>query len=231
MDAIQVESTPQSKQKRRKHRPKVIVEGKPKRTRKPAEEKNVQLKENSTDKRKYVRRKGINKTPTTPAEQTIKDLTPESTKKSCKKTLFDGFAGTENATSDKDSEVGDSINVSIPCGIVTSMKEASKSSRGKGNQKIINLFEDNKNKRNQTTGNEESPNTSGSNIIEVHHNDLPLYRMKIETMSTSATTNLNEVEMTFSPQDARRLDYASNLESSEYDFDYDNFISRVRSCH
>ncbi|XP_016186728.1 uncharacterized protein LOC107628614 [Arachis ipaensis] len=98
---------------------------------------------------------------------------------------------------------------------------------------IVNCsFEDNKNKRDQTTGNEESSNTNGRNIIGVHHNNLSLYRTQIETASTSATTNLNGVKMTFSPQDARRLDYASSSDSSEYNSDYDKFIkfiSRVRS--
>ncbi|KAM5548653.1 transcriptional activator DEMETER-like [Rosa sericea] len=42
--------------KRRKHRPKVIIEGKPKRTPKPATAKNAEPKESRTGKRKYVRK-------------------------------------------------------------------------------------------------------------------------------------------------------------------------------
>ncbi|XP_020972380.1 protein ROS1 isoform X2 [Arachis ipaensis] len=332
MDAIQVESTPQSKQKRRKHRPKVIVEGTPKRTRKSAEEKNVQLKENSTGKRKYVRRKGINKTATTPAEETIKDFTPESTKKSCKRTLFDGSAGTENATAEgtaasynkeaqdpsqsnppvaqpmekttkKRGRKKKTPNMSYPTEATVEFSEAlipRPNTRSRSNKKskeesstsgdfyillpvdtqiqntsaermrysrtnatnkvsydhepivktssifspestsqeikpIVNYsFEDNKNKRDQTTENEESLNTSGRNIIGVHHNDLFLFGTKIDR------TNRNEVEMTFSPQDARRLDYASSSDNSKYnqtdnseynsDYDkFDKFISRVRN--
>ncbi|KAD0066206.1 hypothetical protein R6Q59_011486 [Mikania micrantha] len=59
--------TPQQKPKRRKHRPKVVTEGKPKRVRKPATPKPVtpNLDGSSTGKRKYVRRKGVeNSTPT-----------------------------------------------------------------------------------------------------------------------------------------------------------------------
>ncbi|PRQ23979.1 hypothetical protein RchiOBHm_Chr6g0267351 [Rosa chinensis] len=42
--------------KRRKHRPKVIIEGKTKRTPKPATAKNAEPKESRTGKRKYVRK-------------------------------------------------------------------------------------------------------------------------------------------------------------------------------
>ncbi|XLU82936.1 hypothetical protein S245_006356 [Arachis hypogaea] len=98
---------------------------------------------------------------------------------------------------------------------------------------IVNCsFKDNKNKRDQTTENAESPNTSGRNIIGVHHNDLSLYRTKSKTASTSAATNQNEVEMIISPQDARRLDYASSSDNSECNSDCDKFykfISMVRS--
>ncbi|CAH9122137.1 unnamed protein product [Cuscuta epithymum] len=58
--------TPQPKpQKRRKHRPKVVVEGKPKRTpRKAASaQKTDTPKEKPTGKRKYVRKKGIKSKP------------------------------------------------------------------------------------------------------------------------------------------------------------------------
>ncbi|KAI3796641.1 hypothetical protein L1987_39319 [Smallanthus sonchifolius] len=56
--------TPQPKQRRRKHRPKVVTEGKPKRTRKPATLKPPDG--SSTGKRKYVRRKGVEKSTATP---------------------------------------------------------------------------------------------------------------------------------------------------------------------
>jgi len=42
---------------RKKHRPKVIIEGNSKRTLKPATPKPAQSKENTTGKGKYVRRK------------------------------------------------------------------------------------------------------------------------------------------------------------------------------
>ncbi|XVE68636.1 hypothetical protein DITRI_Ditri09bG0084800 [Diplodiscus trichospermus] len=56
---IDLNKTPQQKPpKRRKHRPKVIVEGKPKRTPKPATAKN-NSNDNPSGKRKYVRKKGL----------------------------------------------------------------------------------------------------------------------------------------------------------------------------
>ncbi|XP_065625622.1 transcriptional activator DEMETER isoform X2 [Quercus suber] len=60
---IDLNKTPQQKPpRRRKHRPKVITEGKPKRTRKPATPKATA--ENPTGKRKYVR-KNVRKEPIT----------------------------------------------------------------------------------------------------------------------------------------------------------------------
>lgn len=54
---IDLNQTPQQKPpKRRKHRPKVIIEGKPKRTPKLATPKNTEPKESRTGKRKYVRK-------------------------------------------------------------------------------------------------------------------------------------------------------------------------------
>ncbi|XP_022767171.1 protein ROS1-like [Durio zibethinus] len=55
-----LEKTPQQKQRRRKHRPKVITEGKP-RTRKPVTPKPSGSQENPTGKRKYVRKNRLNK--------------------------------------------------------------------------------------------------------------------------------------------------------------------------
>ncbi|XVE99111.1 hypothetical protein REPUB_Repub03eG0168700 [Reevesia pubescens] len=57
---IDLNKTPQQKPpKRRKHRPKVIVEGKPKRTSKLATTTNINSKDKPSGKRKYVRRKGL----------------------------------------------------------------------------------------------------------------------------------------------------------------------------
>ncbi|XP_061368715.1 protein ROS1A-like [Gastrolobium bilobum] len=105
----------QQKPRRRKHRPKVIIEGKPKRTRKPVTPKHIQSKENPTGKRKYVRRKGLTKTSTPPTEVTG-ELTKEMSqpaKVSCRRSLnFDlgardeSFAGRENETANLGKENG-----------------------------------------------------------------------------------------------------------------------------
>uniref|UniRef100_A0A0R0HWA3 HhH-GPD domain-containing protein n=1 Tax=Glycine max TaxID=3847 RepID=A0A0R0HWA3_SOYBN len=76
--------TPEQKAtQRRKHRPKVIKEAKPKRTPKPATQK-TQVKENLHKKRKYVR-----KTAATPQTDVIEESVDSivATKKSCRRAL------------------------------------------------------------------------------------------------------------------------------------------------
>ncbi|XP_057512909.1 transcriptional activator DEMETER-like isoform X2 [Actinidia eriantha] len=79
------ESTPQQKPRRKKHRPKVVVEGKPKRTPKPVTPKPT------GPKRKYVRKNGVKKTPGTPpaavASENTDPKTAQSTRKSCRRAL------------------------------------------------------------------------------------------------------------------------------------------------
>lgn len=80
---------PQKAPKRRKHRPKVVVEGKPRRTPKPAAKENKNPSGNSPTKRKYVRKKGI-KTSTNQsagAENEAEVLNFESQQKTCKRAL------------------------------------------------------------------------------------------------------------------------------------------------
>ncbi|KAF7820237.1 Transcriptional activator DEMETER [Senna tora] len=67
-------TTPEQKApKRRKHRPKVIVEGKPKRTPNRATQKKTESKENPPQKRKYVR-KNVPKEAPTPQADVIETL-------------------------------------------------------------------------------------------------------------------------------------------------------------
>ncbi|XP_059665988.1 protein ROS1A-like [Cornus florida] len=105
---IDLNETPQQKApKRRKHRPKVVVEGKPKRTPKMTTPRNNNSKENPSGKRKYVRKNG----PNAPATQ-LPDVTNEVTVpnvgsegKSCRRALnFDE----ENGTRDEGQEKGTS---------------------------------------------------------------------------------------------------------------------------
>ncbi|KAI9086381.1 hypothetical protein K1719_031835 [Acacia pycnantha] len=88
---VDLNQTPTPKQRRKKHRPKVIKEGKPNSTRKPVTSKPAQPKENPTCKRKYVRKKGLNKASTPPPTEVTVELTesimPGSTKKSCRRSL------------------------------------------------------------------------------------------------------------------------------------------------
>ncbi|XP_057979531.1 transcriptional activator DEMETER-like [Malania oleifera] len=87
---IDLNKTPEQKTpKRRKHRPKVIIEGKPKRTPKSATPKKPNLKENPSGKRKYVRRKGLKSSTTQLAEvnNEITDPPVRSAAKTCRRVL------------------------------------------------------------------------------------------------------------------------------------------------
>ncbi|KAK6144649.1 hypothetical protein DH2020_021469 [Rehmannia glutinosa] len=91
---------PQKTPKRRKHRPKVVVEGKPKRTPKPASTKDNSPDGNPTTKRKYVRKKGV-ETSTNQSTDAAKveesNVNPKA--KSCKRALhFDLEHGVEKKT-------------------------------------------------------------------------------------------------------------------------------------
>ncbi|OMO82072.1 hypothetical protein CCACVL1_12092 [Corchorus capsularis] len=63
---VDLERTPQQKQRRKKHRPKVITEGKPRKARKTATPKPSAPQETPTGKRKYVRRNRLNEDASTP---------------------------------------------------------------------------------------------------------------------------------------------------------------------
>lgn len=81
---IDLNKTPEQKPpRRRKHRPKVIKESKPKRTPKPAVPKNTESKVSHPGKRKYVRKKALN-------EDTIREARDTNTgkaTKSCRRVL------------------------------------------------------------------------------------------------------------------------------------------------
>ncbi|KAL3825806.1 hypothetical protein ACJIZ3_021835 [Penstemon smallii] len=60
--------TPQQKPRRRKHRPKVVIEGQTKRTPKPRAEKASTPQDTTRAKRKYIRRKGVDNPTNSPLE-------------------------------------------------------------------------------------------------------------------------------------------------------------------
>ncbi|XP_023518039.1 transcriptional activator DEMETER-like isoform X1 [Cucurbita pepo subsp. pepo] len=83
---IDHKTTEQKTPKRRKHRPKVIKEGKPKKSPKPVTPKIS--KETPSGKRKYVRRKNIKEAVTPPENiMEIKDSNPEAKTKSCRRVI------------------------------------------------------------------------------------------------------------------------------------------------
>ncbi|KAF8397816.1 hypothetical protein HHK36_016740 [Tetracentron sinense] len=96
-NGIDLNKTPQQKPKRRKHRPKVIRESKPKRTPKPVTPRQASSKENPPAKRKYVRKNGLKASATPPADVAgeIIDPTFGPTVKSCKRALNFDLEGQE----------------------------------------------------------------------------------------------------------------------------------------
>ncbi|KAJ6325565.1 hypothetical protein OIU76_012609 [Salix suchowensis] len=103
---IDLNRTPQQKpQKRRKHRPKVIVEGKPKRTPEAATTKISDPKDKSVEKRKYVR-KSLKEPATPPTESTVYTTPPSSAKrKYVRKKALD-----ESVVRHTDS-IGETVNI------------------------------------------------------------------------------------------------------------------------
>ncbi|KAE9621774.1 putative DNA glycosylase, helix-turn-helix, base-excision DNA repair, demeter [Lupinus albus] len=85
-NVIDLNETPQLKPKRRKHRPKVIKESKPKSNRKPVTPKSVPPGEIPTSKRKHVRRKSSTPQTEVIGEQTEPSI-PASAEKTCKRSL------------------------------------------------------------------------------------------------------------------------------------------------
>ncbi|XP_010278237.1 PREDICTED: transcriptional activator DEMETER-like isoform X2 [Nelumbo nucifera] len=86
---LDLNKTPQQKPKRKKIRPKVVVEGKPKRPRKSVTPKQTSAKENPSGKRKYVRKKGLRASDTPPAAvlEKTNDPSVERAVRSCKRAL------------------------------------------------------------------------------------------------------------------------------------------------
>ncbi|CAN6572800.1 unnamed protein product [Malus baccata var. baccata] len=87
---IDLNITPQQKApKRRKHRPKVIREGKPKGTPKPATPNNTESKESQPAKRKYVRKSVQKESPSPLGDGARETIDPNGGKgaKSCKRAL------------------------------------------------------------------------------------------------------------------------------------------------
>ncbi|CAI9773035.1 unnamed protein product [Fraxinus pennsylvanica] len=102
---IDQNKTPQQKPpRRRKHRPKVVVEGKPKKTPKPATPKNNSYDGIPSGKRKYVRKKDI-KTSTTQLAGVVNEVgvsNMNSAAKSCRRMLnFDLENGAEKENQDR----------------------------------------------------------------------------------------------------------------------------------
>ncbi|XP_077230322.1 DNA glycosylase/AP lyase ROS1-like isoform X2 [Tasmannia lanceolata] len=98
---IELNKTPQKKPKRKKHRPKVVRDGKPKTTPKPVTPKQASDRENPSRKRnyvQYVRRSGPKVSATPRADVEVVNPATTSSEKCCKRALnfaSEGQAGDE----------------------------------------------------------------------------------------------------------------------------------------
>lgn len=119
-EGTDLNKTPQQqKPRRRKHRPKVVIEGgKPARPRKPSTPKPAGPKEaTATGKRKYVRKKGLEKPPeATPPSEGLNTgpsdpKTVDGTKKSCRRSL--NFDNMQSQVRDESSSYRPPSNFSI----------------------------------------------------------------------------------------------------------------------
>jgi len=120
--------TPHQKPKRRKHRPKVIKEGQPKRTQKPVTPKPFQSKENPTVKRKYVRKNALTKISIPPTELT-RELAKEMPM-SCRRAInFDMGTRDESSAAIENTTAllgkGNGVNVGLADDLDTSVKQPS----------------------------------------------------------------------------------------------------------
>ncbi|XP_059296260.1 DNA glycosylase/AP lyase ROS1-like [Lycium ferocissimum] len=122
-DTELMNNTPEQKPRRRKHRPKVIKEGKPKRTPKPRTEKQPGSEETKTEKRKYVRKNKVGRPTATSAEEvnnTIchEEKPPSSEKNPPAKRKY-VRRNQVNKSAEKPSEEGSSVTIGRPAATST----------------------------------------------------------------------------------------------------------------
>ncbi|PSS24065.1 Transcriptional activator DEMETER like [Actinidia chinensis var. chinensis] len=79
---------PQRKLRRKKHRPKVVIDGQKKKTRKVVTQKSANTKENQSGKRKYTKKNKLEQTPATPKPTDAKE-TPTGKRKYERKKKLD----------------------------------------------------------------------------------------------------------------------------------------------
>jgi hypothetical protein len=178
--AIDLNEIPQTKPKRRKHRPKVIKEGKPKRTPKPATPKPDQSKENSTQKRKYVRKKESNTTPAEVTGECTEPLMTESAKKTCRRSLIfeipeqprDGNSACreENATTRFGGENGIEVQETH------ALQEDAQASSSNG--KLPNTGSQEVRSKRKPSGTAEQADSSSINMIGAQYNLMQAYQSK-----------------------------------------------------
>lgn len=119
----ELNNTPEQKTRRRKHRPKVVVEDKPKRTPKPKIQKQPGAEETKTEKRKYVRRNKVGEPTATFADEVSNTICHEGKPPSSEKTPTAKRKYVRrnqvNKSTEKPSEEGSSVTIGTPAATST----------------------------------------------------------------------------------------------------------------
>ncbi|MCE2055099.1 hypothetical protein HAX54_041984 [Datura stramonium] len=174
----ELNNTPEQKARRRKHRPKVVIEGKPKRTLKPRTEKQPGSEETKTEKRKYVRRNKVGIPAATSAEEVNNTIcqkgkppssekTPTAKRKYVRKNQV-------NKSTEKPSEEGSSGTIGSPAAISAEEANNTICQEGKPPSSKETPTAKRKVRRNQVDKSTEKPSEEGSSgIIDPTEVSLP----------------------------------------------------------
>ncbi|XP_028094050.1 transcriptional activator DEMETER-like isoform X2 [Camellia sinensis] len=173
---IDLNDSPQQKPKRRKHRPKVIVEGKPKRTPQPKNPKNTNS-DNPSGKRKYVRKKNLDATATqgtdAPNEVTLPNFESNANKNPSGKRKYVRKKSLE-ATVTQQTD---------PASKVTGPNFDSKAKSSR--RKLDFELENNKNS--------ESQGEAAINQVEIHQEKHASFNLNLDSQATKLCSEINSV--------------------------------------
>ncbi|KAL9274092.1 Transcriptional activator DEMETER-like protein [Drosera capensis] len=207
---------PQKTPRRRKHRPKVVKEGKPKRGRKPMNQQESESNNEKQVKRKYVR-KNIPKATDSPAADAVKetnDAISKSAPRACRRSLNFEEKKTTNESNSKQVCQSEGKNQRSQTHLVTANSEDPRPSSGHPNAAMSTIQRHGQNE--QILGNKEVGFVHRQqNLQPVHAEQLTtsgehtpstqtLMRLKAEMERITASRN-TEVEFAHHPQNLQPM--------------------------
>ncbi|KAL9266050.1 Transcriptional activator DEMETER-like protein [Drosera capensis] len=218
---------PQKTPRRRKHRPKVVKEGKPKMGKKPMNQQQSESNNEKRVKRKYVR-KNIPKATDGPAADAVKetnDATSKPAPRSCRRSLNFEERKTTNESNSKQVCQSEGKNQRSQTHLVTANSEDPRPSSGHPNVAMSIIQPHGQNE--QILGNKEVGFVHcQQNLQPVHAEQLTtsgehtpstqtLMRLKAETERITARRN-KEVELAHHPQKLQSVDAEQLTISGEH---------------